>query len=81
MRLAGEPLVTDNAGDYRKFPSAKEPIRGGWFVKTHSSTQTKANAIIEIAKALKIKLKVKIVAGTFGGSKAKPNPNQTTLPL
>ncbi|MBQ9693165.1 MAG: hypothetical protein IJV69_00195 [Kiritimatiellae bacterium] len=55
---AGEPLVTKDKSQLQKQPHEIAEIKGGWFVKTHSSTQAKMTQVEQIAKALEIKLKV-----------------------
>ena len=54
----GEPLVTQDKSQLKKYPAAIAEIADGWFVKTHSGTAAKINYIKRIAKALKIKLVV-----------------------
>lgn len=56
----GEPLVTNDKAHLVKQPSQVAEIKGGWFVKTHSSTQAKMKQVEQIAKALKIKLDVEL---------------------
>ena len=65
LRPNGEPLVTRREADLAKYPTAKLSIAGGWFVNTQSSTDGKVKSVKEISKQLKLKLKVKIVPGTF----------------
>ena len=65
LRPNGEPLVTRREADLAKYPTAKLSIAGGWFVNTQSSTEGKVKSVKEISKQLKLKLKVKIVPGTF----------------
>ena len=65
LRPNGEPLVTRREADLAKYPSAKLSLAGGWFLNTQSSTEAKAKTVKEISKQLKLKLKVKIVPGTF----------------
>ncbi len=65
LRPNGEPLVTRREADLAEYPSAKLTLAGGWFLNTQSSTEAKAKTVKEISKQLKLKLKVKIVPGTF----------------
>lgn len=57
---AGEPLVTKDKSQLQKQPNNLAEISGGWFVRTHSSTQEKMKQVKQIAKALKIKLEVEL---------------------
>lgn len=72
----GEPLVTRDKNLYTKMPSQVVPIRGGWFVKSHSSTDAKVGYVKKIAKALDVRLVVKAVPGVFatvkGGKAVTP---------
>lgn len=54
----GEPLVTKDKSLFKKKPSQVIEISGGWFVKTHSSTDAKMKQIMKIAKTLKLNLVV-----------------------
>ena len=85
LRPNGEPLVTRRETDLVKYPTAKLSLTGGWFLNTQSSTEGKVKTVKEIAKQLKLKLKVKIVPGTFLQDKKvvskKPKlPPQTVKP-
>ena len=61
----GEPLVTRDKALYTKMPSQVVSIRGGWFVKTHSSTDAKVGYVKKIAKAIGMRLVTKAVPGSF----------------
>lgn len=58
---AGEPLVTNDKSLLQKNPSQVAEIKGGWFVKTKSSTEAKMKQVKTIAEALKIDLEVKLI--------------------
>lgn len=65
----GSGLISQNSGDFRNPQSGElyghSPIgKTGWFVKTHSSTETKAEQIRQITKALDLNpsaVEIKIV--------------------
>ena len=59
LMVGGEPLVTKDRKLFVKQPKAVAEIAGGWFVKTHSSTASKIDAVRRIAKALGAKIVVK----------------------
>lgn len=54
---SGVPLVSRQEDDFY----SQHPVKGGFFVITHSSTATKKQQISEISKRLNLKLKVKIL--------------------
>jgi hypothetical protein len=60
LQCGGEPLITNDKTLLVKQPSQVVEIKGGWFVKTHSSTQAKMKQVEQIAKALKIKLEMEL---------------------
>lgn len=55
----GEPLVSRNRGDYRKTPEQIAAMAGGWFVQTHSSTDSKIDDLAKIAKRLGVRLEIR----------------------
>ena len=61
LLCGGEPLVTNDKTRLTKQPSQIAEIAGGWFVKTHSSTQATMKQVEQIAKALKVKLVLELV--------------------
>ncbi len=61
LQLWGEPLLSQNQSVFVKQPSQIEKIKGGWIVKTHSSTEQKISILNKIAKALDINLKCEVV--------------------
>ena len=65
LRPNGEPLVTRRESELAKYPAAKLSVAGGWFLNTQSSTEGKVKTVKEISRRLGLKLKVKIVPGTF----------------
>ena len=83
LRPNGEPLLTCRESELAKYPTAKVAVVGGWFLNTQSSTEAKVKTVKEISRQLKLRLKVKVVPGTFlQGTKAsgeKPEP-QTEKP-
>ena len=56
---AQEPLVSKDRSVYKKQPMQVESIKGGWFVKTHSSTEAKIQLLTKIAAKLGVKLTIK----------------------
>lgn len=54
----GEPLITNDKTLLIKRPSEVIEIKGGWFIKTYSSTKDKMKYVEQIAKVLKVKLVV-----------------------
>ena len=56
LLLAGEPLITRDKSLLKKNPSQIIEIKNGWFIKTHSSTQTKIQYLTRISKLLNIDL-------------------------
>ena len=56
----GEPFVSKNIKNYKR-PSSAVPIRGGWYVATHSSTKAKIALLKKIAAKLDIDMVVKVV--------------------
>ncbi len=58
----GEPLVTKNKDELLKYPSSIIPIADGWFVNTHSSTESKVKTLKAIIKSLNLKKVVVKVA-------------------
>ena len=81
IKCSGEPLVSKDKSVYKKQPSMVERIgRGGWFVKTHSSTAEKMKFLTRISKALDLNLKIEKLPLTT----ETPNPasgDQPPLPL
>ena len=61
VMVGGEPLVTQDKSLFKKHPSAIAKIKGGWFVKTHSSTAAKMRYVKTLAKALKVKVTIQNV--------------------
>lgn len=61
LQLGGEPLLSQNKSVFVKQPSQIEEMKGGWIVKTHSSTAQKISILNKIAKKLNIKLKCEVV--------------------
>ena len=85
LRPNGEPLLTRRESELAKYPSAKLPVAGGWFLNTQSSTDGKVKTVKEISKQLKLRLKVKVVPGTFlqgkKGTSTKTKPQPTPRPV
>jgi hypothetical protein len=58
LLIGGEPLVSKNKKDFKKYPQAIAPCANGWFVHTHSNTKRKMTCVQKIAAALKIPVKI-----------------------
>lgn len=56
--VAGEPLLSRDKAIFKKEPTQIQPIIGGWYVKTHSSTAAKMQLLEKIAKVQKVKLRI-----------------------
>ena len=56
----GEPFVSKNIKNYKR-PSSAVPIKGGWYVATHSSTKAKIALLKKIAAKLMRSLSVRMV--------------------
>lgn len=55
----GEPLVSNNIRNYKNQASIV-PIKGGWFVATHSSTKAKMTIVGKVAAKLGVKLSLRL---------------------
>lgn len=56
----GEPLLSRRKADFKKESTQIHPIAGGWFVKTHSSTDAKMRLLEKIAKVQKVRLRIQL---------------------
>ena len=56
----GEPFVSKSIKNYKR-PSSAVPIKGGWYVATHSSTKAKIALLKKIAAKLMRSLSVRMV--------------------
>ena len=61
IRVGGEPLVTQDASELKKYPVDKEQIAGGWYVMTHSSTDSKVEMLLNLAKELNLTLDIRFL--------------------
>ena len=67
FKVNGEPLVSKNKGDFKKYPSDVIAIGGGWFANTHSSTSRKTTQLQKLSDFLGAGLTVEQVDGVFVG--------------